>query len=183
MQQLERILESQDDLKNAVHTAVSQQYALPPSSTQVPLFPVQDYEWQNNRGSDHLHLGADLAVSRDPESSSPAASASVAAARWFDLLATEVSKDVVQETDLPSGHETGFPDLFSGQSDADLTPLQKATRIVDNPQDDIVGKDGGQGTWQAAGSIALLPQEQELFKNFLHAICPWVGNVMTYVNA
>lgn len=164
---------------HTVHTAISsQQYALSSASVQLPTYALGDnVKWQTAGGVVPAHVGSDLLFAhQDTESTSPTASVSVAAARWFDLLATEVTKEAIEETNLPSGHEAEFPDLFGGQNNADLTPLQMATRIVDEPQGDFSSKDQGQSTWQVPGNISLLPQEQVLFKNFLHGICPWVSD-------
>lgn len=122
----------------------------------------------------------------DSASTTPTASASVAAARWFGLLSNDVSRGVLHEAEFPPGFEGGLLDPILNQHDGNLTPLQRATRIVDSDQ--LPGS-GGEGRfasertsttageeslWRASENISLLDREQVFFQTFLHRICPWV---------
>lgn len=123
----------------------------------------------------------------DSASTTPAASAGVAAVRWFGLLANDASREAFQAADVPLGAEGGFLGPEDGQNEDDMTPLQRATRIIDNqpPGRDLPDEGNTpanpttdlaeEGLWEASENICLLGREQVLFENFLHRICPWVG--------
>lgn len=118
----------------------------------------------------------------DPNSAAttPVASASVAAERWFGLLANSqyIAPDHThQDTgfsaeDAPpddsgpgGGGGGGFLDLFNGQNEDEMTPLQRATKIIDGPD---------ASTWQAPQNIHMLHTEQVLFEHFINRICSWL---------
>lgn len=133
--------------------------------------------WETNGDcNQYAQIDIDWFRQQQDSASTPSASASVAAVRWFGLLANDASRDVLEEPDLPPGLEGGFLDLFNGQDEDDLTPLQRATRIIDGQPPGQVEDDGIQekGMWQTPEDIPLLDREQILFKNFLHRICSWV---------
>lgn len=119
--------------------------------------------------------------------SAAAASASVAAVRWFGLLANDASREAaLQQEDHddapPLLDAGGFLDPSDGQKEDDMTPLQRATRLIDNQppatRDEGMTHSASSGEeerlWAASENIALLDREQALFENFLHRICPWV---------
>lgn len=109
--------------------------------------------------------------------------------RWFGLVASDASREALQAADAPLGVEGGFLDPSDGQDESDMTPLQRATRMIDGQppeQERSLSDDGSaqvnpttvvaeEGLWQAANKIWLLDREQMLFENFLHRICPLVS--------
>ena len=129
----------------------------------------------------------------DSASTTPAASASVAAVRWFGLLANDASREAFQEADAPLELEGGFLDPSDGQDGNDMTPLQRATRIIDGQPAAQNLPDGGinpanpmsdleeESMWQASESIILLHREQILFEHFIHQICSWVCPLSLYL--
>ena len=152
-----------------------------PAHQQVPYVA---HDWTGEAGSG----GAQT----DSTSTTPAASTSVAAVRWFGLVANDASREALQAADAPLGVEGGFLDPSDGQDEDKMTPLQRATRMIDgqppererdlfdnartpanSAMDSADFKE--QSLWQAADKIWLLDREQILFENFLHRICPWVG--------
>jgi hypothetical protein len=79
--------------------------------------------------------------------------------------------------DDPSAHEGGFLDSFTSHEGNATSPLQRATKIIDDqlPESAPTDKGGGEeAMWQASQSIVLLEHEQILFANFLQRICSWV---------
>lgn len=133
-------------------------------------FPYVAHDWQQQESA----------------STSPSASAGVAAVRWFDLLANDASRDALPEADVTVGVEGGFLDALGNQDEHDMTPLQRATRLIDkdSTQDlpDHTFTPGTtasnlveEGMWQASANITLLDREQVLFEHFLNRICSWVS--------
>lgn len=99
----------------------------------------------------------------------------MAAVQWFGLLTRDASREF--QDDAPSALEGGCLDPFSGHDGNATTPLQHATKIIDDqpPEKTPTGKGSGEeAMWQAPQSIVLLEHEQILFANFLHRICSWV---------
>jgi hypothetical protein len=104
----------------------------------------------------------------------PIASASVAAVRWLDLLTSHTSPLTYPDTNVPIAFDRDSLESLDNQDEGDLTALQNATKAIDNRPD---SEDLNDDTfWRASESIALLDEEQTLFENFLHRICPWVGD-------
>lgn len=87
---------------------------------------------------------------------------------------------------MPSGLEGDFLYPLDGQNENNMTPLRRATRIIDSQPspDDTSGEAMAtansvsnvteEDMWQASENISLLEKEQMLFEDFLHRICPWV---------
>lgn len=112
--------------------------------------------------------------------------------RWFDLLASDAAREVVQITEADYKQDWSFLEHSEDIDAHQLTPLQQATRIVDHKQrDDIFGHQlrtsilpetsdrprrasSEQKLWQAQENIVLLPREHVLFENFLQRISQWV---------
>lgn len=115
----------------------------------------------------------------DSASSTPIASTSVAAVRWFELLANDASRDIFPEAENESNVlEGGFLDPFNNQDESTTTPLQQATKLIDgNPEDRALIYEGTreEDMWQASENISLLEREQVLYRTFLYRICPWVS--------
>lgn len=196
LRKLGEVISSQDDLLQLVRSVVpSQSQTLPQCTASEHLSPptgghVQVHDagdslsWNNRRDFQQQYTTPDwYAQQPDSASTTPAASTGVAAVRWFGLLANYASHPEAldeEAEDAPvGGQEGGFLDLFNGQDENDMTPLQRATKIVDdsqplekrNPLEKAIGEEG---MWQASGNILLLDREQILFGNFLHRICSWV---------
>ncbi|KAH6954526.1 fungal-specific transcription factor domain-containing protein [Fusarium avenaceum] len=185
LRQLGQIISSQDDLAQTVRS-IAASHSHPTSSL----------------GQDHNHLSIDNSLHWDPTieaqqlpyvtdwfggqsdsaSTTPAASASVAAVRWFGILANDASNEAFPEADAALGLDGELLDTSpEGQAESDTTPLQKATKIIDTQpsEQDLSGKahvrdSSEERLWKASESISLLDQEQALFQNFLHRICSWL---------
>ncbi len=99
----------------------------------------------------------------------------MAAVQWFGLLTRDACREF--QDDAPSTLEGGYLDHFNGHDGNATTPLQHATKIIDDhpPEQTPIGDGSGEeARWQAPQSIVLLEHEQTLFANFLHRICSWV---------
>jgi hypothetical protein len=125
-------------------------------------------------------------------SDAAAAQGNPAALRWFDLLANDAGKDSLPAPPSQAESEParGF---HQGHNNAEATPLQRATRIIDadlrpnnvqEPYDQMsdVGDTGPsrwlreRRLWQSEEDIQLLPREQILFDIFVHRISSMVGH-------
>lgn len=200
LRQLGQIIQSQDDLLNIVQSVAEQ---IPDHAIDLSLDrrgqlhdQATDQERTSNAvswdASRHVYTDVSDATARPlsgvPESASttPTASASVAAARWFGLLSNDAAGGVLPEAEIPLVLDGGLHDSVLNQHDADLTPLQRATRIVDSVQLPEHGQEtrlipshpvttaAEKSFWQAPENISLLDQEQLFFQTFLHRICSWV---------
>ena len=112
-----------------------------------------------------------------PESTatSPAASTGVAALQWLGLVTRDAFAEV-EGTDAPT-LEGGHLDPFDGHAGNATTPLQQATKIVDDQpseQTPVRGDNEEEALWQAHQGIVLLEHEQTLFAHFVNRICSWV---------
>ncbi|KAF7551239.1 hypothetical protein G7Z17_g5163 [Cylindrodendrum hubeiense] len=196
IRQLSQIINSQDDLLQIVRSVATSQSQcgasdLSPSApahtqgsgidnsvvwdvtgdVQIQQIPYVTNDW--------------FGPQSDSASTTPAASASVAAVRWFGLLVNDASREALDEADVPLDLEGDFLDPSNGHNENDMTPLQRATRIIDSqPLAQDLSDDGivstipitnlaEEGMWQASENICLLDREQILFENFLHLICSW----------
>ncbi|KAL4908958.1 hypothetical protein BDW74DRAFT_165645 [Aspergillus multicolor] len=130
---------------------------------------------------------------------SPGPTINAATVRWFDLLAN----DAVRETPQISSIIGHGQDVLEETDISQITPLQRATRIVDRThvdneavQSDInseqstgnaiqseqnvhaanspTGASSEERFWQAQETIQLLPHEYFLFENFVQRISPWI---------
>ncbi|KAL3479968.1 fungal-specific transcription factor domain-containing protein [Aspergillus californicus] len=127
---------------------------------------------------------------------SPGPTVNAATVRWFDLLANDAARESPQISNVIGGYVYGQDTNISlerleGTDASQITPLQRATRIVDRNQTGE-GQGGVQselGThavespvvspyeaslWQAQDSIELLPREYSLFENFVQRVSPWI---------
>ncbi|KAH6976162.1 hypothetical protein BKA56DRAFT_488860 [Ilyonectria sp. MPI-CAGE-AT-0026] len=197
LRQLGQIISSQDDLLQIVHSvAASQSQCV--ASDLSPSAPTHTHTRgiSNNIGWDATggvqtqqlsYVANDSSGQQsDSASTTPTASASVAAVRWFGLLASDASREAFQEADIALELEGGFLDPSDGQEENDTTPLQRATRIIDDqPPAQDLSEEGiaaaspitnlaEKSMWQASANICLLDREQMLFENFLHRICSWL---------
>ncbi|CAG7558034.1 unnamed protein product [Fusarium equiseti] len=160
LRQLGQIITSQDELTQTVRAIAAQSHAgfsVPQNHCDATL------QTQNRTVPTEWFAG-------QPESASttPASSASVAAVRWFGILANDAPGEVPEDELLDTSTD--------GQADIDITPLQRATRIIDTQPEvsDRRSSVSEESLWQASESISLLDQEQSLFQNFLHRICSWL---------
>ncbi|KAL2857995.1 fungal-specific transcription factor domain-containing protein [Aspergillus pseudoustus] len=112
---------------------------------------------------------------------SPRLTVNTATVRWFDLLAN----DAIRESPQIAGAGYGEISSLERLDDIDasqITPLQRATRIVDrnlgdvdtHPIDSPVGSSYEEALWQAQEPIQLLPREYSLFENFVQRVSPWI---------
>jgi hypothetical protein len=126
---------------------------------------------------------------------SPGPTINAATVRWFDLLAS----DAVRESPQISSAIGGYGQDILEETDAShITPLQRATRIVDRThieEEELrPGLSAEQSTpnlnshavnspasihheerlWQSQEQIQLLPHEYSLFENFVQRVSPWI---------
>ncbi|KAM0288129.1 hypothetical protein ACHAO9_007298 [Fusarium lateritium] len=185
LRQLGQIISSQNELAQTVHSIAT-------SHSHTASNPGQDHnhlsidnglQWDDTTQAQQLPYVTDWFGSQsDSASTTPAASASVAAVRWFGILATDASNEAFPEVDAASGLDGELLDPSpEGQAESDITPLQRATRIIDTQpsERDLSNKantleSSEERLWKAPESISLLDQEQALFQNFLHRICSWL---------
>ncbi|KAL4886965.1 fungal-specific transcription factor domain-containing protein [Aspergillus karnatakaensis] len=140
------------------------------------------------------HYSSDIPHSVTSSIESPGPTVNAATVRWFDLLAN----DAVRESPQVSGVIGGYgPDAIEDADVSQITPLQRATRIVDRNHLEV---DGGlqaelrglqpelnthiiespgslpyeESLWQAQEPIQLLPREYSLFENFVQHVSPWI---------
>ncbi|KAL4791695.1 fungal-specific transcription factor domain-containing protein [Aspergillus venezuelensis] len=146
------------------------------------------------------HQYPDIPHSITSSMESPGPTVNAATVRWFDLLANDAIREIPQMSGGLIGYEH---DILEETNAAHVTPLQRATRIVDraHPEDDngvhsdlnagvssqdteqpginghVMSSPAGsleERLWQAEESIQLLPQEYALFENFVQRISPWI---------
>ncbi|KAF6513681.1 hypothetical protein HZS61_007006 [Fusarium oxysporum f. sp. conglutinans] len=180
LRQLGQIISSQDELTQTVRSiAASQSHAGLGAAQNVHV--AEGLNWDANVQAQQLPYYDWSGGQSDSNSTTPAASASVAAVRWFGILANDASNEAFPDADAPLGLDGELLDTSpDGQADSDITPLQKATRIIDAqpPTRDAVNDHAAnvseESLWQAPRSISLLDREQTLFQNFLHRICSWL---------
>ena len=152
-------------------------------SVGASSLPVPDNHDQLNTFG-HNQLSPQDHIETGSNSSAP--HGNPAAIRWFDLLANDAGKDGVQvaPTQAQMDQDRGFP---QSNDDTSPTPLQRATRIVDNEPQESTGQETYGQTpgvdesglskrllerrlWQAEDDIRLIPMEQILFDRFVHQI-------------
>lgn len=105
-------------------------------------------------------------------STTPIASTSVAAVRWLGLLTSHTSPQTFEENEPTLAIDRESLDSLDDQNGKSLTALQQATKAIDGQ---LASEDlNHERFWQASENIALLDDEQYMFENFLHKICPWV---------
>ncbi|KAI9899762.1 hypothetical protein N3K66_006223 [Trichothecium roseum] len=194
IRQLGHIISTQDELLQATRSIAESQSqntilhtTAATSADQHVVHPLStgsntsSYHVMHHQQQQRYETAEYSAQHSDSASTTPAASTGVAAVRWFGLLANLSSTSGACEdasaaaAPVPEG---GFLDLFHEQKEADLTPLQWATKIIDGQSP------GGQSIsdsaveeedmWRAPENIVLLDREQDLFENFLLRICPWL---------
>ncbi|KAL4732049.1 hypothetical protein ACLX1H_001056 [Fusarium chlamydosporum] len=180
LRQLGQIISSQDELTQTVRSiAASQSHTSSGLCDQNHLRLSESANYGATLQTQHPSRVADWSTGQpDSASTTPASSASVAAVRWFGILANDAPNEEFPDDDAFQGE---LLDTSSdGQVDNDVTPLQRATRIID-AQPEVPDRKNSHATnvpeetlWQASESISLLDREQALFKNFLHRICSWL---------
>ncbi|CEI62416.1 unnamed protein product [Fusarium venenatum] len=181
LRQLGQIISTQNELTHTVRSiAASQSHvALGPGASQDQLRFHGSLSTDETVQPQHeLHLTDWFAGQSDSASTTPSSSASAAAVQWFGILANDAPNEEVPVPDALQGDllDTS-PD---GQTESDITPLQRATRAIDtqpgisNRRTSRNSKVPEESLWQASGGISLLDQEQDLFRNFLHRICSWL---------
>ncbi|KAM0239585.1 hypothetical protein ACHAP5_008233 [Fusarium lateritium] len=185
LRQLGQIISSQNELAQTVHSIATSHSHTASSLGQEHnnLSIDNNLQWNDTTQGQQLPYVTDWFGSQsDSASTTPAASASVAAVRWFGILATDASNEAFPESDAASGLDGELLDTSPvGQAGSDTTPLQRATRIIDTQpsEQDLSDKvdtlaSSEERLWKASESILLLDKEQALFQNFLHRICSWL---------
>lgn len=143
---------------------------------------------------------ADIPHSVTSSIESPGPTVNAATVRWFDLLANDAVRESPQIYSAIGGYGQ---DILEETDASHITPLQRATRIVDRThvEEEQLRPDlnAGQSTpnpgqsklnsqavnspasshseerlWQAPEPIQLLPQEYSLFENFVQQVSPWI---------
>lgn len=122
-----------------------------------------------------------FAAQPESASSTPSVPTQSAALRWLGVLTSNASGDAFPDADVAQHLDTGFLRGADGDGDGSLTPLQRATRAVDDraaDNNDLLASDADDSVytqlpWQSE-NIDLLHDEQMLFNRFLRRICSWV---------
>ncbi|KAL2822293.1 fungal-specific transcription factor domain-containing protein [Aspergillus cavernicola] len=123
------------------------------------------------------HYSSDIPYSVTGSIESPGPTINAATIRWFDLLANDAVRESPQITIGGYGQ-----DVLEDPGVSEITPLQRATRIVDSNHLEDRGDlaiDSPTGSyeerlWQARDPIQLLPREYSLFENFVQRVSPWI---------
>ncbi|SPO06992.1 related to quinate transport protein [Cephalotrichum gorgonifer] len=201
LRQLGQIIHSQEDILHTVRAVAAGQTqcvapGLSPANGHVRRV-ADDLSWDANGEAQQQqtpYVGNDWLSGQQSESASTTPAAGVAAVRWFGLLATDASREALEDTDVSLGVDgaLGFLGPEGELDENDMTPLQKATRIIDGqmgPAHDVGGEvipgeamtpanpradQAEERMWQASENICLLAREQVLFENFLNRICSWL---------
>jgi hypothetical protein len=134
---------------------------------------------------------------------SPGPTVNAATIRWFGLLAHDAARStpeistVLDHTANSNGNGTDndyhkFRNFFFARAEEEnvdvssLTPLERATRIVDQQQPSLLGVEGEDSNahvhahqfeeqlWQSEKSIQLLSREYLLFEHFVRRVSQWV---------
>ncbi|KAL4922304.1 fungal-specific transcription factor domain-containing protein [Aspergillus aurantiobrunneus] len=144
---------------------------------------------------------SDISHSVTSSIESPGPTVNAATVRWFDLLANDAVRESPQISSVIGGYGQ---DVLEETDVSQITPLQRATRIVDrnhseedgglqsslntaqtthNPVQSQFGAHGidsptsspfEERLWQAQEPIQLLPHEYSLFENFVQRVSPWI---------
>lgn len=115
--------------------------------------------------------------------------ASLAAVRWFGLLASGFPSDGPQLSTIHNPWEDQSLSLGNSRDydPAQASSLQRATQVLDSPPGSAASHDVADGRatessalteeqiWQSREQIELSPVEQSLFEHFVHQVSPWVG--------
>lgn len=134
---------------------------------------------------------------------SPGPTVNAATIRWFGLLAHDAARSTPEISTVldhtPNGNVNGtendyrkFRNFFFARAEEEsvdvsrLTPLERATRIVDQQQPSLLGIEGEDNNarvqahpfeeqlWQSEKPIQLLPREYLLFEHFVRRVSQWV---------
>lgn len=158
-------------------------------SSALPLRDTRDtfgsYSQSQLSPQEYYEVGSDAA----------AAHGNPAALRWFDLLANDAGKDGLPAAPSQFDVEPGRG-FLQGRDGNEATPLQRATRIVDDdahpgnaqgpynrlPDDSdaaLPKRILERRLWQAEEDIGLMPREHILFDMFVHRISSTVCHSKT----
>lgn len=134
---------------------------------------------------------------------SPGPTVNAATIRWFGLLAHDAARSTPEISTVfdhtTNGNTNGtendyrkFRNFFFARAEEEnvdvssLTPLERATRIVDQQQPSLLGVEGEDSNahvhahpfeeqlWQSEKSIQLLSREYLLFEHFVRRVSQWV---------
>lgn len=137
----------------------------------------------------HIHDADDwFGLQADSTPSTTAGNTNVAAVRWFDVLTNDAPREALSESCAALEPDCGPLEISSEYGQNGLTPLQRATRIVDSCPSNLSGAGESEGSeavyaaisaddgfsWRSREDITLLAEEQALFESFLRRISSWV---------
>ncbi|KAJ4127705.1 hypothetical protein NW768_007977 [Fusarium equiseti] len=171
LRQLGQIITSQDELTQTVRAIAAQSNAGLGLSQNQNLGSNCDVTAQTQRTVPTEWF----AGQSESASTTPASSASVAAVRWFGILANDAPGEVPEDELLDTSTD--------GQADIDITPLQRATRIIDTQPEvsDRRSSVSEESLWQASESNALflLPKQSRAHGHNANGInlrnAPWLA--------
>lgn len=139
-----------------------------PETEVSPRFEIGSHDWL---------------VQPESASSTPSVAAHSAAIKWLGVLTGDASSNSLPDASLAQNLDNGFLRGDHGEQDDTLTPLQRATRAVDERTGDHAADVEASGKpilpWQSTENITLLEDEQILFGRFLRRICSWVCDPLT----
>lgn len=129
----------------------------------------------------------DLPSTLDETSPSPMhVAGNPAALRWFGLLTNDAGREIVHAVE---NHADPSSSLLDNEASKNMSPLQRATSIVDSPQctttcaSDPTSSEHDihfptrmpeRQLWQSKEVIQLLPSERLVFENFVQHFSLWV---------
>jgi hypothetical protein len=178
-----------------------------PQQSLDQLAAIVAADRDNSSTSSILHnnnfsANAAQSLSASVSVTSPGPTVNAATIRWFGLLAHDAARSTPEISTVldhtPNGNENGtendyrkFRNFFFARAEEEnvdvsrLTPLERATRIVDLEQP-LLGVEGEDTSahahthpfeeqlWQSEKSIQLLPREYLLFEHFVRRVSQWV---------
>jgi hypothetical protein len=148
--------------------------------------PAQLDQLTRSQSESNQKLVASTDASLSPSNSS------LAAVRWFGLLANDAAKDSSQVSTIhDSWVNQGFSlqDHSNAEGQTQLSSLQCATLVLDGPSSIYASHDptqagtsvgntvGDEQIWQSREPIELLSGEETLFEHFVTRVSPWVCTI------
>lgn len=187
-----------------------QQHHAQQSLNQLAAIVAADRD--NSSTSSILHnnnfpTNAVQSLSASVSVTSPGPTVNAATIRWFGLLAHDAARStpeistVLDHTPNGNGAENDyrkFRNFFFARAEEEnvdvsrLTPLERATRIVDQEQPSLLGIEGENDNahaqahqfeeqlWQSEKPIQLLPREYLLFEHFVRRVSQWVCHILNF---
>ncbi|KAL4873050.1 hypothetical protein BDV12DRAFT_115907 [Aspergillus spectabilis] len=186
--------EQQKESNNLSWTPAHGQPPLHPLDQLAAIVAINHTSPPLLNGPSATHYSSDIPHSVTSSIESPGPTVNAATVRWFDLLANDAIRESPQFSVVIGGYGQG---AIEEADVSQITPLQRATRIVDRTHLEVDGElQAGlnavqpelnahvidspsslpfeERLWQAQEPIQLLPREYSLFENFVQRVSPWI---------